>query len=123
MKEMVYWPRRTAREILHSGKIKGYQFYIVSYGTHPCAYVKAEVPRYQEDKIECNGGITYSGNAFKEFDVKGKYIGWDYAHCWDFAGYDPKMGGKIHTTEEIMEDVKKVISQLISLSRIDALEE
>lgn len=115
MKEMVYLSKRTNRQILHSGEFDGYQFYIVSYGTHPCAYVKAEIPLSVKDRIECNGGITFDGSAFKEFKVKGNYIGWDYAHCWDFAGYAPEMGGEIHTTEGIFWDVKKVISQLIDI--------
>lgn len=41
MKDMTYQPK-FIREILHEGTYKGYQFYIISYGVHPCAYI--EIP-------------------------------------------------------------------------------
>lgn len=113
MKEMVYSQKFGKREILHSGKYKGHQFYIVSYQVHPCCYVNTDLPDREAEKIECNGGITFMGHAFKEFGVKGHYIGWDYAHCWDFSALTGR--GNVHTTEEMYADVKEVIDQVIKL--------
>ena len=39
MSEMVYSNRRIT-EVLLEGEYLGYKWVIVSYGTHPCAYVK-----------------------------------------------------------------------------------
>lgn len=38
MIEMIY--KRATQELLYQGEYKGYRFFIVSYGTHPCAYVE-----------------------------------------------------------------------------------
>ena len=67
MKPMVY-KKRGDIEILDNGIYNGYQYWIVSYGSHPCAYV--ELPKdhkyygkdYVDIPIDCHGGITYSGN-------------------------------------------------------------
>ena len=32
---------KPVREILDKGKYKGYRYVIISFGTHPCAYVEA----------------------------------------------------------------------------------
>lgn len=124
MKEMVYQPSLKEREILDSGEYNGYKYYIVSLGTHPCAYV--EVPEghicygkcyddaYSLD-IDVHGGIT-----FGDFGLKGvsdKFLlGWDYNHYDDYYftmlpfwnGYK----GKRWTTKEMLEDVKSVINRL-----------
>ncbi len=41
MKEMIYEPTKKI-ELLYNDIYKGYHFYIISYGTHPCCYV--EIP-------------------------------------------------------------------------------
>lgn len=49
---------------------------------------------------------------------KGWFIGWDYAHYSDFAGYELEMpvymrtNGKRWTTAEIVEECKQVIDQI-----------
>jgi len=135
MKPMVYQPERKI-EVLHDGVYEGYHYAILSYGTHPCAYV--EIPKdhpyykYNTDKIEdiisCHWGITYCHN-FKSnhkdasahiYEVfgKSKVIGWDYAHCYDYSGTYIKRPSvyfdslKKWTTEEIYEEVIEVIKQL-----------
>lgn len=113
MKEMVYGPDMGKREILYSGEYNGHQFYIVSYQSHPCCYVRTDLPDRESQNIECHGGITFSSYAFEEFDVKGHYIGWDYAHCGDLTGWIGR--GVAHTTEKMYSDVKKVIDQIIKL--------
>lgn len=137
MKEMIYSVNTVSATILLSGMYKGHNFYIVSYGTHPCAYV--DVPEdhiwYEKDysgepgdKIDCHGGLTYSGrlNHFlSKNETEGKwFFGWDYAHAGDYIGYEIKWGlrnekDKKWTTEEIFEDIKYVIEQLDNAIDID----
>ncbi len=103
------------RLIMAEGEIDGYQFYVVSYGSHPCAYVRSDVPEKVQDEIEVHGSITFAGKAFKEFPVKGQYIGWDYNHYNDYNESPYGMllcGGKRWTMDEIMDDVRDVIRQL-----------
>ena len=126
MKPMVY-KKRGDIEILDNGIYNGYQYWIVSYGSHPCAYV--ELPKdhkyygkdYVDIPIDCHGGITYSG--IHEKFSNGFLIGWDYGHCDDYLYYNPTKflgsdiqsfldSGKKWTTEEIFEEVKQVIDQL-----------
>lgn len=106
--EMVYKKENT-REILDKGCYKGYKYVIISYGTHPCAYVK--VPKghkyygvgYDDAKgINVHGGLTYCQDVL-HFDMpiviklfgkvlftitpkqrKSWWFGWDYAHCGDY---------------------------------------
>lgn len=106
------------RTIVSSGELYGYQWYIVSYGSHPCAYVRSDIPEKVQDEIEVHGGITFSGKAFDEFTVKGKYIGWDYNHYDDYRCEDTHpylIGGKKWTLDEIMDDVRSVIRQLLEV--------
>ena len=124
MKEMVYQPALKKRDILDSGEYNGYKYYIVSLGTHPCAYV--EVPeghicygKCYEDAydldIDVHGGIT-----FGDFGLKGisdKFLlGWDYNHYDDYyftmLPFMNAYKGKRWTTKEMLEDVKSVINRL-----------
>lgn len=129
MKEMIY-TEQDKKEILHSGTYEGYNFYIVSYGIHPCAYI--EIPKnhrwfgrsYNDediyDNIDCHYGLTYSDNlhhVLGEEEANGRwFIGWDYGHSGDYAGYSTRLGfpddGKKWTTKEIFEEVKAVITQI-----------
>ena len=135
MEEMIYTQECIA-EVLYAGDYLGYHFLIVSYGIHPCAYV--EIPKghrwYEKDysnkeleNIECHGGLTYSGKLSKIFsnDESNQrwFIGWDYAHIGDFDGYCLKetwgredfLNVKRWTTQEIFEEVKNVIEQIIKM--------
>ncbi len=129
MKEMIYQKDRKV-EILYSGTYKGYDFYIMNLGTHPTAYVNVCNNKLLNGKecdkldIDVHGGLTYSEDELYINDekekVKGWFIGWDYAHYNDYAGYEMDMreeirsNGKKWTTEEIYEDVKDVIEQCIN---------
>ena len=56
-------------------------YWIVSYGYHPLAYVKLNQIESKTffDEYECHGEITFKGK--KEFAKGFEYvIGWDYAH-------------------------------------------
>lgn len=99
------------RYVVDSGTYRGHKWYIVSYGSHPCAYVETDAPKRKCNKISVHGDITYIGKAFEELDSSGRIIGWDYHHCNDYnAEFDH--GGKRWTVPEIMDDVRSVIDQL-----------
>lgn len=123
MLEMVYQSERK-EEILYKGEYKGFEYKIVSYGTHPCCYVV--IPKnhkfynkdYDDICVMCHGGMTYAG---KEKDNK-FWIGWDYAHYGDYTGvcempilkefkYLHK-NDKKWTTKELIKETKEVIEQL-----------
>lgn len=121
--EMEYRRNPYCREVLAEGKYKGIQFYILSLGVHPCAYVRYDYTRTPdiEDKITCHGGIT-----FKESQLllpggykPGNILGWDYTHCGDFSGLyldetDPFWAnGEKHTVDEMIQDCIDVIDQLL----------
>lgn len=108
--------------LLDSGKCFGYDYYIISLGTHPTAYIKipscSSIYKKTYDEIykmgyclPVNGGLTYSNNQLcitpiNELDW---YIGWDYAHYGDFFGFDLNFqklaSGKKWTTKEIKKEV------------------
>ena len=110
--------------ILDSGFYRGYEYYILSLGTHPTAYVVLEEgnifykKHYDDIDISCHGGLTYSSSCLKNL-VKNKWvIGWDYAHGDDYTGYleileEKPVNLKRWTTSEIYKGVKFVIHQII----------
>ena len=127
MKQMQYQANNKI-ELLDSGTFKNYNYYILSLGTHPTAYV--EIPKsnkiyekdYSEIDLEVHGGLTYSRDFLwisKEKKLQGWFIGWDYAHYGDYAGYELMFPQEFQiseekkwTTEEILEEVKDVIRQI-----------
>ena len=101
MKEMVYSDKRLrSGDVLQSGNKNGFNYWVVSYGTHPCCYV--EIPKghkyynvdYDNIDISCHGGLTYGKSYLAA--VTGDeptdrwFIGWDYAHYGDYCGYYSK---------------------------------
>ena len=131
MKEMIYQQTRLKEpEILASGEHKGYNYYVVSLGTHPCGYI--EIPRnskyfnvdYDNIPVECHGGLTYGRDFLHTVsapDDNRYFIGWDYAHYGDYVGYDSMFGlngGAIHFTAEIVGECKNVIEQLVALDDV-----
>lgn len=66
--EMVYQQSRCEPQVLAYGLYQGRNYYVVSFGTHPCAYVDVsdllsmtwEEQKYIENAIDCHGGVTYS---------------------------------------------------------------
>lgn len=130
VKEMVYQVKRLETpEILASGNVCGYQYYVVSMGMWPCAYVsipKEDICFGQTDlPIDCHGGITYNRTYLLDSAVKdGWVIGWDYGHCFDYNGYNMTFGDpsfplqqKKYSTEEMINDCKDVIKQLVELNK------
>ena len=124
MKEMIYSAKMlNPPEMLVDGEYKGFHFYVLNLGTHPCAYVdvtKTDLngKDYESIDIECHCGLTYSREHLNTVDKKGWFIGWDYAHYCDFVGYEVNMpidlrtNGKRWTTAEIVEECKQVIDQI-----------
>ena len=124
MKEMVYSAKMlNPPEMLADGEYKGFHFYVLNLGTHPCAYIDVTGTNlsgkdYSDIYISCHGGLTYSEECLSTVDKRGWFIGWDYAHCSDFAGYELNMpvymrtNGKRWTTAEIVEECKQVIDQI-----------
>ncbi|WP_417136675.1 hypothetical protein [Ruminococcus bromii] len=137
MKQMIYTPNRNNKgEILAAGDYKNFKYYVVSVGTHPCAYVDVSNTSlankdYCENDIDCHGGLTYGRDYLSALDTEktnGKwYIGWDYAHYGDYmpnsyismSGVHINMFGvyeeweKRWTTEEIVAECKNVINQIV----------
>lgn len=143
MEEMVYSDKRKAK-ILKHGKYLGFEFYIMNLGTHPTAYINipkehkfygVEYEDLDELDIDVHGGLTYSKDTLIiDFDgeniqnakeVKGWFIGWDYAHANDYTGFPlPSIfdfGSELFnnidkkwTTEEIFEEVQSVCEQIKS---------
>lgn len=127
MKEMVYSAQRIEPPLkLADGEYNGFTYYVLNLGTHPCAYIDVTDTNlngvdYDNIDVECHFGLTYSREYLVTVDKKGWFIGWDYAHYCDFAGYELEMpdhirtNGKRWTTAEIVNECKTVIDQLVTI--------
>lgn len=131
MQEMVYqdkWLTLDQTIILAEGYYKGYEYFVVSYGIHPCAYIalREGQPFYKaglcEDvDVNCHGGCTFVDWGYKNlFDSNYKVIGWDYGHYNDFSGIFKKgtflnKSTKKWTTQEMIQECEHVIDQLYFL--------
>lgn len=139
IKEMEYG-KESRTELLCKDKYKNYTYYVLNLGTHPTAYIEIS----KEDKlyeksyeeiyrigcdIDVNGGLTYSDNELMGIKSESWFIGWDYAHLGDYCGYEEDMPesvrtyGKKWTTEEIIEECKNAIDQIIEFENKEILEE
>lgn len=109
-------------QVLEHGTHKNYDYYIVSYSSHPCCYIALpkEHPCYGMDYdeiqyeigIDCYGGLTYGEDYL--LNLTGKwFIGWDYAHSGDFRmlPWGDEYGRK-HSLDELREDVHIAIETL-----------
>lgn len=124
MKEMEYKKHNGEInfEILDKGQEKGIYWWIVSYGSHPCAYlaIKKRHEFFGKDTIDINlpvhGGITYSKSDYHfnpiclgdDFWI----IGWDYAHYRDYSTIFNNNQDKKWTIEEIKKEVMLAIEEL-----------
>lgn len=132
MKEMIYQKQRTLPNILDSGNINGYEYRIISYGTHPCAYVA--LPRthkyysqyrklYMNPIIKVHGNITYAKNELlvEQKKQQNHWIGWDYAHYGDYVGSIADIISadinKKWNTKDILKEIQFVIKQLEKLNK------
>lgn len=122
--EMEYREERDTIKILSQGKYRGREFKILSYGTHPCIYLKIDETEkyygcdYEDINLRVHGGLTFSNfigvtnpdNRFGE----GYWIGWDYAHAGD--AYGTMIGGHKYTTLMLLEEMKKAVIDLEQIS-------
>jgi len=132
LKGMIYQSKNIV-EILDTGIISDFEYRIISYGTHPCCYVGLPEnhpyfgKEYTNIDIDCHGGLTYS-DAKLHADPTAQeswWIGWDYAHCGDYAGYYEldcmkdfdHSKDKKWTTEELKEEVLNVIKELLEVEK------
>ena len=136
MEKMIYKPRyeHGKEHVLWQGDVDGLEAAIVSYGTHPCAYInltdeiieKIKEEGYDESAEEYmfydiidaypHGGFTFYGHLTCLGDGD-RWAGWDYAHCDDYTydylnGLFDRSDEKRWTTEEILEEVKEVVAEL-----------
>lgn len=124
MPEMIY-SNKHITEVLLEGEYLGYKWVIISYGTHPCAYVKLPknsklISLGEEIPVACHGGITFiSSEGLSQLKTveknEGFFIGWDYAHAGDQIGLNQFEWDKKWTVNEIQEEIRDVVIQLIEL--------
>lgn len=125
-KRMIYKKVRQI-ELLYSGTYKNINYHIISYGTHPCAYIEIPVghPLYgigyydlyeKGFDIDVHGGFTYSQHSLMGINTNNWILGWDYAHYDDYIyGLNDNGNLKKWTTSEIEKECQKVIEQVINL--------
>ena len=125
IKPMIYDKNRLrSAEQIAGGTYKNFDYYVLNLKTHPTAYVDvSDSPLngvcYEDIDISCHGGITYSESILKTVDKKGWFIGWDYVHYGDYMAYGYAAinnmfpNDKKWTTEEIVEECKNVIDQIV----------
>ena len=110
------------------GFYRGFHFYVLTMGSHPCAYVDVTETElngkdYESIDIECHYGLTYSRKYLNTVDKKGWFIGWDYAHYNDFLTFNELLAKKYgepyrahkYTLTEIVKECANVIDQIIEL--------
>ena len=126
MKEMIYSTEHKC-EILYDGIYEGHKFAILDLGTHPTAYVECKIKgctSYNDerlDDIRVHGGFTFFDKSRWSSPDETYYLGWDYAHFGDFVGYELKFPSELRTdskrwsTQEIFDEVKSVVDQLIKV--------
>lgn len=124
-KPMIYYGHRFKEaEQIAAGNYKGYNYFVLNLGTHPTAYVDVtHTSLYEKDYddiiLHCHGGLTYSEPYLKTVEKKGWYIGWDYAHYGDYVyyGYETSINDKRWTTDEIVDECKSVINEIIEIEK------
>lgn len=134
MSEMKYGD--VGLEVLVNEEYLGHEYLILNLcGSHPTAYVRLKdseiLNDYDDYEIEVHGGLTFFGTPLTRED--GTWLGWDYGHYCDYTYYNvvDSLGKVLEdlyedlyedlnlsekkkwTTEEIQEEVKSVIEQLI----------
>ena len=120
----IYYNKRLKTpDILENGTYKGYEYYIITLGTHPCSYVllpeghRYHGKNYNDIPIDCHFGLTYSRDyLFQNNIISGGewVIGWDYSHYTDyFSMEDYSIPGYKWTLDELRVEVQSVIDQLV----------
>ena len=113
-------------ERVADGFYRGFHFYILTMGSHPCAYVDVigtKDYRFCADEIDCHGGITYESTELATVGHKSYFIGWDYAHDNDYLAFNDRLAKEYgepyrahkYTISEIVKECINVIDQIIDL--------
>ena len=121
IKEMKYEPNFKNAEVLAHDSYKGYEYVVVSYGVHPCAYIAIQegqpyfdVTCYEDVGINCHGGCTWvEWGLHNIIDKNYKVIGWDYGHYNDFSGTYVSRGTLYITV--IRNGLQKKLSQSVKV--------
>lgn len=126
------------RKIIKSGCYKKHNFWIITNGAYPCAYVellkkdkfynKTVKGKYDKIPIDVHGGLTYAQTYLQMCVTHSAVIGWDYAHPNDYIYYPDRIFlffcgdefGKKWTIKEIMTDIKSVINQTLEKKNVSA---
>lgn len=129
-KEMIYKPKQELDILAHDTYL-GYEFYIISTGLFPCAYIKINKNNklYGKDLEEVNKildfyrQITFSKKGLV-YDFYNWYIGIDYAHVGDFIGSSLLLPEELlianerkYSTKEIYQDVQDLIKKVKNLQK------
>ena len=138
MKPMVYGDHKSKPEILHQEERDNFRIMILSFGTHPCAYIGVpnDSPLVNLDYglldnfINVHGGFTFGcqGSDERYPFIAGYYwYGWDYAHLDDWLGCHfedewikdlwQAIRPKKWTTEEIYEHCLVALEQFKQLEK------
>ena len=139
--EMVYkYTAEIAKEVtvLNFDIYKGYCYYILNLGTHPCSYIVLDetdklygksISELDETNIYGHGGFTYAEDKLQSptYSYVNKYenkwvVGYDYGHYRDWAGYMSKednemLGNKKWTTSELRTEIREVIDEIVEYNK------
>ena len=110
-------------ERVADGFYRGFHFYVLTMGSHPCAYIDVGHSEFLADEIDCHGGITYGNVILATVPEKSYFIGWDYAHNNDFLAFNDRLAKEYgepyrahkYTLSEIVKECINVIDQIIAL--------
>lgn len=117
--EMEYSRINRSSCVLARGRYMGYPFLVINTRHRcPCGYVNVggtmfDGVTYDEIKIDCHGGLTYSNFISPLTYEKGWWIGWDYAHLNDYDPDFPMQDNTVmYETEDIVHACIDVIKQI-----------
>lgn len=127
IKEMAYGPTRKC-EVLAQGTYHGIDYRVVSYGTHPCSYIRVPEDNqffnkeYDDIPLECHCGLTF-GTMIPNKDLQhndvfsnGYWIGWDYAHYCDYSAFGFGEGIQ-YTIDDLLREMQSAIDSFIEISK------
>lgn len=115
-KELYY--RDRSYQLVDEGVYEEIKYFIISYGTHPCAYIENVWKFESTDDERLDDILVHFGFTFLGVKERTDCIGWDYAHCDDYyeypnIGITPISGLRRWMYEDILEEIKDVINQMI----------
>jgi len=124
--ENEFGTKNMKRIVLDKGECFGFEYYIITFGSYPCSYIK--IPKehklykkhYRYIDLDVHGGLTYSADHILGVDETGLnwYIGWDYAHAFDYQLFGKVDGelmefkGHKYTLKELKLDVFEACKEL-----------